>query len=202
MSGPWTIMLRRLAAAAATATAAAAATAGGRAGNVGAARHADARVLVFAQRAPRDLHQLLLRLLALLDRRQLDRIVAAAVLDRRHQRGKVVAERRAQLSFDRRHVLERALVAGAARQAQVDAELALVVVGHQFLADVGIEERGRHHHRARDRQHDRPGAPATTRASPCTCGPSRRRSRGPCSGRDRRPRPPAAATTRTAPASA
>ena len=113
------------------------------AGNVGAARHADAGIPIFAQRAPGHLHQLLLGQLALIERRQLDRIVAAAVLDRGHHRLEIGPERLAELAFDRRHVLERPLEARASRQPQVHAELALVVVRHQLLADVGIEDRPR-----------------------------------------------------------
>ena len=67
------------------------------------------------------------------------------------------AGRREHVLLDRLDELFGPLIARAARQAHVDAELALVVVGHQLLADVGIEERRRqrrpraampHHHRA------------------------------------------------------
>ncbi len=83
----------------------------------------------------------------------LHRVVRAAVLDRRHQRFEVVSEGLAQFPLDGQHVLERALVARAPRQPQVHAELALVVVGHEFLADVGVEQDGRNGDYARDRQH-------------------------------------------------
>src|SRR6185436_19963152 len=106
----------RTAAAAATATAAAAR--GAR--DVGAARHADPRALVLAQHLPRLNHQLLLRELPLLERDHHDveaREPGVHVLHHPLQVGQPE-----NLLLDRLDELLGPLVAGAARQADVDAE--------------------------------------------------------------------------------
>ena len=140
-------------AAALTATAARAPTAGGRTGDVGAARDADARALIFPQRLTGADHQLLLRHVAFLERQHRDIEVREARVDVLHdalQRGQ-----REHFLLDRLDEFLGPLVAGAAGQPDVDAELALVVVGYELLADVRIKERGGERDGAGDADHHR-----------------------------------------------
>ena len=151
------------AAAAAAARRRRAAAAGGRAGDVGAARDADACALVLAQHLPRLDHQLLLGDVPLLERQHHDVEVREPRVHVLHH--PLQPRQREDFLFDRLDELLGALVAGAAREAHVDAEFALVVVGDELLADVRIQEGRRQHDDAGDAPSSRDDGGAPTPAS-------------------------------------